>query len=142
MSKYATPWDCSLSWYIKGWSRFHLYQLRVASFNIPGGLKGAKENLINKSIAEHEIHISFMSDTNYDCVVLKKPYGCLASSTVVQDERGAPLYGTAVYIRSQALASESCLFHVDQSQLSVCFQGYVFGGLYKVHREHMLRFNL
>ena len=114
--------------------------LRVSSFNVRGGLTGGKETLIRKLMVDYEIDIIFILETNHDGNTLKNPYGCLAASNIIKDVRNAPHYGTALFVRSHALARELSLLHIDQSQLSVCFQGYALSGLYKIHREDVLDF--
>ena len=114
--------------------------LRIASWNIRGGLDTTMLGFIQTLMVKHKLSILFLTETNYDGVIKGNPYGCVASSSVRYDAQNRPHYGTAAFVNDPHLAKELSLVHLDDSMCSLAFQGYVFSGVYRKHSQDILDF--
>ena len=115
--------------------------LRVASWNIRGGLNETKLGFILQTMKSAKIDIFFATETNYDGQLKGNPYGCIASSTVRYDSQNRPHYGTAAFVQNPSLAKELSLVHLDDFMVSLSFQGYVLSGIYRQHHTDIIDFN-
>ena len=100
-----------------------------------------KQLAIQRLQHEHSINILFVVETNYDGTCKNQIRGCRAMSGVLYDTRNAPHYGTAVFIPDPQLAREVSLLHLDDSLISIGYQGVVFSGVYRKHAQDIIHFS-
>ena len=114
-------------------------KFRVGCWNMNGGLMtDAMRVLLLGWIQQHQFDFFFLLETNFDAEKYNKPFGCFAASGVTYDSNDHPHYGTALFLGNQSLAREVSLVHIDDSMLSVCYQGYVISGVYRKHGQDIL----